>query len=137
MPSASDVFTVYILEDDASVRTGLSRLMRASGIAAKAFAMPEDFFNEVSAASKGCVLLDITMPQMSGLQVQARLRDEGIPMPVIALSASESSDVRESARALGAQFFLHKPVDDQALLDAIEWVSDSEHHGNERTSTPA
>lgn len=133
----TDAFTVYILEDDASVRGGLLRLMRASGIAAKAFAMPQDFLGEVCDATSGCVLLDMTMPQMTGLEVQAWLRDKRILLPVIAISARESSDVRESARALGARFFLHKPVDDQALLDAIAWVSETAlRAGHSSSSSP-
>ena len=63
------------------------------------------------------------MPRMSGLQVQVALKERGIKLPVIAVSARESHQVRETARELGAQFFLHKPVDDQALLDAIAWVT--------------
>jgi len=118
---------VFIVDDDESVRTGLSRLMRASGIRARAFATPEAFLNEVDPTSQGCVLLDITMPNLTGLQVQERLVEKGIHLPVIAVSARDSDEVREMARALGASFFLHKPVDDQALLDAIAWVTDKNH----------
>jgi FixJ family two-component response regulator len=115
---------VYIVDDDESVRTGLARLMRASGIRARAFATPEAFLDAVDAASEGCVLLDITMPGLTGLQVQERLTGKGAHLPVIAVSARESDEVRKMARELGASFFLLKPVDDQALLDAIAWVTD-------------
>ena len=98
--------------------------MRASGIRAKAFATPEAFLDEVDSTSEGCVLLDITMPNVTGLQVQERLNIKGVHLPVIAVSARDSDEVREMARELGASFFLHKPVDDQALLDAIAWVTD-------------
>ncbi|HYB26988.1 MAG TPA: response regulator, partial [Solirubrobacteraceae bacterium] len=74
-------------------------------------------------ASSGCVLLDVTMPQMSGLRAQVKLKEMGIPLPVIAVSARETYQVRETVQALGARFFLHKPVDEQALLDAIAWVT--------------
>lgn len=125
MAERSSTFLVYIVDDDDSVRTGLSRLMRASGIRARAFATAEAFLNEVTAASDGCVLLDITMPHMTGLQVQGRLNEKGVHLPVIAVSARESAEVRDMARSLGARFFLHKPVDDQALLDAIAWVTNA------------
>lgn len=115
---------VFIVDDDESVRTGLSRLMRASGIRAKAFATPEAFLDAVDATSEGCVLLDITMPNVTGPQVQKRLTGKGVHLPVIAVSARDSEEARETARELGASFFLHKPVDDQALLDAIAWVTD-------------
>jgi FixJ family two-component response regulator len=87
------------------------------------FSSADAFLKSVNADSHGCVLLDVTMPRMSGLQVQMALKERGIKLPVIAISARESHQVRETARELGAQFFLHKPVDDQALLDAIAWVT--------------
>lgn len=123
MPERTDPLVIYIVDDDESVRSGLSRLMRASGMAVQAFATPEEFLDAVTAASEGCVLLDMTMMHMTGLEVQARLKEKGVRMPVIAVSARESGEVCDGARALGAQFFLHKPVDDQALLDAIAWVT--------------
>lgn len=107
--------------------------MRASGMRAKAFDTPEAFLREVDAASKGCVLLDITMPDITGLQVQARLIEKGVRLPVIAVSARDSAEIRDAVRALGARFFLHKPVDDQALLDAIAWVSDRDARSIEET----
>lgn len=125
MSKMSDTFLVYIIDDDDSVRRGLSRLMRASGYQVSVYDTPEQFLEEVSEASSGCVLLDITMPGMTGLQVQARLREKGVGLPVIAISAEDNDDVRQAARKLGAKFFLRKPVDDQALLDAIFWVSES------------
>jgi FixJ family two-component response regulator len=115
----SETSYVFIVDDDES--------MRASGIRAKAFATPEAFLDEVDATSEGCVLLDITMPNVTGLQVQEELTRKGVHLPVIAVSARDSDKVREMARELGASFFLHKPVDDQALLDAIAWVTDEAH----------
>jgi FixJ family two-component response regulator len=71
----------------------------------------------------------MTLPRVAGLEVQARLKDMGIHVPVIAMSASDDDAVREAARKLGARFFLRKPVDDQALLDAISWVTESASNG--------
>ena len=65
--------------------------------------------------------------------VMEALKERGIKLPVIAVSARESHQIRETARELGAQFFLHKPVDDQALLDAIAWVT---QHASGNTGTP-
>jgi FixJ family two-component response regulator len=124
---------VYIVDDDASVRKGLERLMRANRLGARSFSSPEPFLEEATAQPFSCVLLDITMPQMSGLQVQARMKEKGIEIPVIVVSARDDDDARQSARNMGAQFFLHKPVDDQALLDAIVWVTEGKH-GNEITN---
>jgi FixJ family two-component response regulator len=116
---------VYIVDDDASVLTGLSRLMRSAGIEARAFASASEFLGAVEETPGACVLLDITMPRVSGLEVQQRLRDRGIDLPVIAVSARDDDDTRAMARSLGAKLFLRKPVDDRALLDAIAWVMDA------------
>ena len=124
MSNTSATPYVFIVDDYESVRTGLSRLMRASGIRTRTFATPQAFLDEVDPTSEGCVLLDITMPNMTGLQVQKTLTARGIHLPVIAVSARDSDEVRAMAHELGASFFLHKPVDDQALLDAIAWVTD-------------
>lgn len=118
---------VYVVDDDDSVRKALSRLLRASGYEVKTYASPEQFLKEVLANSSGCLILDMTMPGMTGHQVQERMREMGIGLPVIAVSAHDDNQARESARTLGASFFLHKPVDDQALIDSISWVSKSRH----------
>ena len=120
---AEQAWTIFIVDDDDSVRKGLSRLMRAHGFAVRAFGSPEGFFEECGRATRTCVLMDITMPRMSGLQLQSRLKEQGIDLPVIAVSARDDEDTRTTARSLGARFFLRKPVDDRALLDAIAWVT--------------
>jgi FixJ family two-component response regulator len=114
---------IYVVDDDRSVRTSLSRLMRVSGFAVATFDSPEQFLDEVRPDWTGCVLLDMALPRLTGLQVQARLQAKAIQLPVIAMSARDDDGTREAARELGARFFLRKPVDDQALLDAISWVS--------------
>ena len=125
MQERRDDPVVYVVDDDDSVRTSIARLLRVSGFHVRAYASAPEFLDDVGPDSRGCVLLDVTMPHMSGLQAQATLRDRGIALPVIAISARETYQVRETAKALGARFFLHKPVDDQALLDAIAWVTQS------------
>ena len=113
---------VYIVDDDDLVRKGLARLMRAGGFRAKTYASPEIFLDEVGTESPACILLDITMPRMSGLQVQEQLRARGNRIPVIAVSARDDDATRQRARDLDAQCFLRKPIDDVALLDAIKWA---------------
>lgn len=114
---------VYIVDDDESVRTGLSRLMRSAGFEVRAFESAEQFLENLQSERPACVLLDITMPGASGLDVQARLKEKGMHLPVIAVSARDDEETRRLARDLGVQFFFRKPVDDQALLDAIAWVT--------------
>ena len=113
---------VYIVDDDDLVRKGFARLMRASGFVPKVYDSPETFLREVGAESPACVLLDISMPRMSGLEVQAHLRARGNTIPVIAVSARDDDETRRRARDLDARCFLRKPIDDKALLGAILWA---------------
>lgn len=113
---------VNIVDDDDSVRQGLSRLMRSAGIESHAYGNAESFLADVHNEDHACILMDITMPRMNGLELSARLKEKGITLPVIAISARDDDDTRKMARDLGVRFFLRKPVDDQALLDAISWV---------------
>ena len=115
---------VYIVDDDLSVRTNLARLMRSAGLAAQVFASAEDFLAAADTLELGCLLLDITLPGASGHQLQAELKRRQINLPVIAVSARDEDDTRDLARQLGARYFFRKPVDAQALLDAIEWVQE-------------
>jgi FixJ family two-component response regulator len=115
--------TVYIVDDDDSVRTAFARLIRSAGFEVRVFASPDLFLAEVVDAPCACVLLDVTMPHLTGSAVQERLNARNIFLPVITVSASDDEPTRERARSLGAQLFLRKPVDDQALLDAISWVT--------------
>lgn len=117
--------TVYIVDDDESVRQGFARLIRSVGFDARVFATPEGFLSEVVDAPCACVLLDISMPHLTGTLVQERLNERKISLPVITVSASDDEPTRDRARRLGARLFLRKPVDDQALLDAISWVTNT------------
>lgn len=117
--------TVYIVDDDESVRQGFARLIRSAGFDARVYASPEGFLSEVVDAARACVLLDITMPHLTGMLVQERLNDRNITLPVITVSATDDEPTRDRARRLGARLFLRKPVDDQALLDAISWVTNT------------
>ena len=114
---------VYIVDDDPAVRGGFALLLRSAGLQPRPYANPEAFLAEVENLANACILLDITMPVMTGLQVQEALRERCITLPVITISARDDEHTRAMAHALGAQMFLRKPVDDQALLDAIDWVT--------------
>jgi len=128
VPTGTPPLTVFIIDDDASVRSSLSRLMRSVGFEARTYASRADFLKDSRPAGKGVVLLDITMPGMSGSDMHARLGGPEWGLPVIVVSATENSETRRTAQALGASFFLRKPADDQALLDAIQWVTSGTPH---------
>ena len=123
MTLKTETLRVHIVDDDDSVRKGLSRLMRSAGIESHAYDNPESFLAEAHNEAHACILMDITMPRMNGLELSAQLREKGITLPVIAISARDDDDTRQLARDLGVRFFMRKPVDDQALLDAISWVT--------------
>lgn len=116
---------VYIVDDDDDVRNGLARLLRSVGLEPRPYENAERFLDEILDTPPGCILLDITMPRMSGQQVQVRLNERHVGLPVIAVSARDDAETRAWARGLGARMFLRKPVDAQALIDAINWVTTS------------
>lgn len=121
---------VYIVDDEESVRRGLSLLMRSAGIPCRAFSSAEQLLADTDPPAAGCVLLDITMPHRTGLQLHMERIQRQFNVPVIAISACDDATASSRARQLGARLFLRKPVDDQALLDAIHWVL-----GGERANT--
>lgn len=118
--------TVFVVEDDESVRNSLERLMRSEGFTVRLFGSAERFLEEVTVVPGACVLLDITLTGVGGLEVQRRLNERGIRLPVIAVSARDDDATRREARQLGAKFFFRKPVDDRTLIDAIDWAVTSE-----------
>lgn len=117
---------VFIVDDEESVRKGLSLLLRSAGLPHRTFASARHFLADVDSQEEGCVLLDITMPQVTGLDLQKELTQRKSRLRVIAISARDDAETGILARQLGAQFFLRKPVDDQALIDAIHWVMGSD-----------
>lgn len=110
---------IYIVDDDASVRKAMARLMKATGLSAQTFASAETFLQSVEPTASDCLLVDIQMPGMSGLELQQQLARSGIQVPVIFITAFDDDNSREQARRAGALGYFRKPFDDQALLDAI------------------
>lgn len=123
MSSVAASLVVYIVDDDESVRKGLTRLIRSAGFEPRPYSSSDQFLADVCIGARGCVLLDITMPRMGGHEVQEQLTARHVDLPVIAVSARDDEETRHRAHELGARFYLRKPVDDQALLDAVDWVT--------------
>ena len=114
---------VYLIDDDESVRKALQRLLRSAGLDVKAFSSAEEFLQSGNLAEKGaCIILDIRMPGLTGFDLQEKLASKGIRIPVITVSAFDDAATRERARKLGATAFFRKPVDGEALIDAIHWA---------------
>jgi FixJ family two-component response regulator len=115
--------TIYVIDDDESVRRSFERLLRSANLDAKTFSCAEEFLNSLRKNETGCIIMDLRMPGLTGFDLQKEIASRGIQMPVIVISASDDAQTRERARELGAVAFFRKPVDDQALLDAIWWAS--------------
>ena len=101
---------VAIIDDDASVRTSTLRLIRSFGYRAEAFASGEEFLTSPLAERTACLVLDVRMPDMDGLEVQRRILARDLPIPVIFISGRASDEEERRARAAGAVDVLRKPV---------------------------
>lgn len=110
---------VYLVEDDASLRSAVERLLRSAYYRVLTFASAEEFCRSDLRTIRGCLLLDIRLPGISGFELQAQLLNAGIRMPVIFLTGQDRSGMEEYAMQLGASAYLRKPVDEETLLAAI------------------
>lgn len=112
--------TVFVVDDDAAVRRSLLRLLRSAGWNAEAFASAGDLLERAPVTGPGCVLLDVQMPGMNGLELQGRMVEAGIFLPVVFLSGK--GDIPMSVRAMkhGAVDFLVKPVEEGVLFQALD-----------------
>jgi FixJ family two-component response regulator len=110
---------VFIVDDDSSVRTALQRLLKSVGWHCETFASARDFLNSALPDAPTCLVLDVRMPEMSGLDLQRELARRKVDIPIIFLTSH--GDVPMSVRAMkaGAQEFLTKPFHDQDLLEAV------------------
>jgi FixJ family two-component response regulator len=117
---SSGVPTVFIIDDDSGVRQAVQDLVESVGLRAVSFATGQEFLNKKRTSDPSCLVLDVRLPQMSGLDFQRKLADFGMQIPIIFITAH--GDIPMSVRALkmGAVEFLTKPFRDQDLLDAIQ-----------------
>jgi FixJ family two-component response regulator len=110
---------VAIVDDDESVRIALAGLMNAAGIPVRSFASAEDFLNSGQQHQTACLIADIRMPGMSGLELRAQLLAERCKIPTIFITAHGDESVGDRALASGAVGFLRKPFDDEVLLECV------------------
>jgi FixJ family two-component response regulator len=112
--------TVFVIDDDRMIRDGLQSLIRSVGLRVETFASAQDFLGAKRPDTPACLVLDVRMPGLSGLDLQLKLRDDGIPIPIIFITGH--GDIPMSVRAMkeGAHEFLTKPVRGQDLLDAVQ-----------------
>jgi FixJ family two-component response regulator len=116
----SEGATVFIVDDDQSVRTALARLMRSASLHAETFASAKEFLEREHPDGPGCMVLDLSMPGSTGLELQQDMAAADIDLPIVFLTGH--GNVPSSVKALksGAVDFLEKPVDDDRLLSAIK-----------------
>ena len=112
--------TVFIIDDDAGMRQAIQDLVESVGLRAESFSTGEEFLGKQRTSEPSCLVLDVRLPQMSGLDFQRKLDEIGVQIPIIFITAH--GDIPMSVRALksGAVEFLTKPFRDQDLLDAIQ-----------------
>jgi FixJ family two-component response regulator len=112
--------TVFVIDDDPDVRDGLSRLLRAVGWDVRAYATADAFLDDPPGGTDGCVLLDVSMPGMTGPELHDRMREDGNTLPVIYLTGQSTLAIGVRAMKQGARDFLEKPVDEAVLVPSIE-----------------
>lgn len=126
--------TVYIVDDDADLRDALSLLMRAVGLQAKTFGSVLEFLHAIDHDTRGCVILDIRMPGMSGMELQAELHKRRIRLPIVFLTGHADVSLAVKAMKAGAIDFIQKPLDEHRLVTA---VMNALRHDQARSETEA
>jgi len=111
---------IAVVDDEESIRKALTRLLRSAGLDVEAFPSGVEFLQAIVTRRPDCVVLDLHMPFMNGFAVQARLAECSLPVPVVIITGHDSTESRNRALAGRPAAYLRKPVNDQALLDAIE-----------------
>jgi FixJ family two-component response regulator len=110
---------VYVVDDDPSVRVAMERLLKSVGLTVKTFASAREFLDQATPEWFGCLIVDLRMPGMGGLDLQDQLSARQVSLPVIFLTGYGTVPASVRAMKAGAVDFLEKPVDDQRLLDAV------------------
>jgi FixJ family two-component response regulator len=116
--------TIVVVEDDVSMSQAIERILRAGGFASVAFASAESALEADAATGAGCLILDIHLPGISGLEMYQRLENSGGQPAVIFITAHDDPAFRERAERMGAKSYLPKPFSGRALLDAVNRALD-------------
>lgn len=111
---------IAVIDDDHSVRKALQRLLRSVNLDADAYGSGREFLDALDDARPDCLVLDLQMPEMNGLELQQHLAETGIRLPVVVITGHDEPGMRAQCMAAGASTYLRKPLDDQVLLEAIK-----------------
>lgn len=126
--AANQEATVFIVDDDDAVRESLAFLMKSVGIKAESFPNAQAFLDSYNPARPGCLVLDIRMPGMSGLELQDKLKQMGSILPIIFITGHGDVPMAVKAIKAGAMDFVQKPFRDQELIDRIREVLEEDSH---------
>jgi FixJ family two-component response regulator len=110
---------VAIVDDDELMRSALQGLLKSAGLPVRAFSSAEEFLNSCNREQAACLITDIRMPGISGLELQAKLEAEHLRIPTVFITAHGDAEMRTQALRAGAIEFLPKPFDDEILLDSV------------------
>jgi len=128
---------VYVVDDDPSVRGALARLLRSAGLETREFGSGDEFIDAAVGWRRACVVAESVMPSGAGIALPRRLAVTGHDIPVILLTAEADGKSRAAARSAGAFSLFRKPVDGEALIDAVEWaLSDTLIRRQDPVQTP-
>jgi len=126
--------TVFIVDDDADVRVSIQGLLKSVGLRSQAFATPQEFLESKRAEGPCCLVLDVRLPGLSGLDFQRKLADAGVPIPIVFVTGYGDIPMSVKAMKSGAVEFLTKPFRDQDLLDAIQQALERDRIARESQS---
>jgi FixJ family two-component response regulator len=122
--SISERSILSVVDDDEMLRESLPELLREFGFAARAFSSGQEFLSSNYVDETKCLILDVAMPEMSGLDLQQELKRRGQAIPIIFISGHKDEDIRKQAFRQGAVTFLYKPFSDSDLLEAVNAALD-------------
>jgi FixJ family two-component response regulator len=122
--STSERLLLSVIDDDEMLRESLPELLREFGFAARAFSSGQEFLSSNYVDETRCLILDVAMPEMSGLDLQQELKRRGQAIPIIFISGQKDEDIRKQALRQGAVKFLYKPFSDSDLLEAVNAALD-------------
>ncbi len=128
--------TVFIVDDDADLRDALALLMRAAGLRAECFANARAFLQRCSPRDEGCLVLDIRMPGMSGMELQAELHKRRVSLPIVFLTGHGDVPLAVKAMKAGAADFIQKPLDEHRLVMAVLTAMKSESRAARAPENP-
>jgi FixJ family two-component response regulator len=118
--SELEALTIAVVDDDEAVRLAIDNLMRSLGLRAVVFASAEAFLASGSSSTAACLITDVQMPGMSGVELQSHLAFQGSTMPVILITAFPREEVRAQVEARGAAGYLSKPFEPQILVECLD-----------------